>query len=225
MLYIPAHNCQIPILTNIYTRVFPDVIGTFVEVGAHDGENWSNTSCLADSGWTGVYIEPIPSLARMCRTRHLSNKNIRVLNCAVGLKEESIEFYVGGSLSTSSKERVLIHEEIEWAKGCYKGENVRADQLKLETILKQNSINPGFELLVVDVEGNEKEVIESFDIDYWRPKILIIEIEDEHESFQNFEQVVKKGKELRKYLFSKGYEEELYRDQINTVLKRKDFLI
>ena len=37
-----------------------------------------------------------------------------------------------------------------------------------------------FDILVVDVEGNEEDVLNSFSIEEWRPKMMIIEIEDEN---------------------------------------------
>jgi hypothetical protein len=47
--------------------------GLFVEVGAYDGESFSNTSGLADLGWSGHYLEPIPKFARACARRHAGN--------------------------------------------------------------------------------------------------------------------------------------------------------
>ena len=44
--------------------------GTFVEIGAYDGESFSNTSFLADLGWNGLYVEPVPKFAALCRARH-----------------------------------------------------------------------------------------------------------------------------------------------------------
>ena len=41
-----------------------------------------------------------------------------------------------------------------------------------------------FELLIVDVEGYEWEVFRNFNISEWKPQVVIVEIEDEHESFK-----------------------------------------
>ena len=59
MYKIPS-NCQVDNLNELYIEYFgyPSE-GYFVEVGAYDGELFSNTACLADTGWKGLYIEPI----------------------------------------------------------------------------------------------------------------------------------------------------------------------
>ena len=68
-----SQSCQLPLLLHFYKRYLPQT-GTFVEVGAFDGEAFSNTSCLADAGWTGNYIEPIPDYASKCAARHANNR-------------------------------------------------------------------------------------------------------------------------------------------------------
>jgi hypothetical protein len=75
--------------------------GFFIEVGAFDGESFSNTSWLADIGWKGMYIEPILEYADRCRSRHSKN-NVTVINCAVGAKDGLIKINVGEQLTTAS---------------------------------------------------------------------------------------------------------------------------
>src|SRR5918992_5261786 len=55
--------------------------GFFVEAGANDGVNFSNTYYLERArGWTGVLVEGIPELYRAC-VRHRPRS--RVINCAL----------------------------------------------------------------------------------------------------------------------------------------------
>lgn len=39
---------------------FGDRVGTFLDIGAADGEHFSNTRALAKLGWDGVLVEPSP---------------------------------------------------------------------------------------------------------------------------------------------------------------------
>ena len=85
MRYKLPHDCQIPNLDKIYYKYFGEIsTGFFVEVGAFDGESVSNTSFLADSGWKGIYIEPILDYYIQCSNRHQKN-NVIVSNLSVGL--------------------------------------------------------------------------------------------------------------------------------------------
>jgi hypothetical protein len=78
-----------------------------------------------------------------------------------------------------------------------------------------------FDVLVVDVEGKESEVFKTFELDEWTPKMLIVELEDEHESFQKYPELIVEIKELRNFIQKKGYV-EIYKDHINTVFVKNE---
>jgi hypothetical protein len=68
----------------------------------------------------------------------------------------------------------------------------------------------------VDGEGQEYDVLNSFDLEYWKPKMIIVELEDDHSSFQQYEYYIGDVKNLREKIQNTGYT-EIYRDKINTV--------
>ena len=70
--------------------------------------------------------------------------------------------------------------------------------------------------MIVDVEGNERDVLNSFSINEWKPKMMIIEIEDENQNYQKFPDFIEKCKNLRMEIISYGYR-EIYKDDINTI--------
>ena len=51
--------------------------------------------------------------------------------------------------------------------------------------------------------------------------MMIIELEDEHHSFQKYDTLISEIKELRDYIKSKGYV-EIFKDYINTVFVREE---
>src|SRR3954462_334867 len=63
--------------------------GFFVEAGANDGVNFSNTYYLERArGWSGVLVEGIPDLSAACvRPR----PGAHVVNCALGAPEDQGE--------------------------------------------------------------------------------------------------------------------------------------
>jgi len=215
MTYNISKTCQIRNLSEIYQKYFgfPSK-GYFVEVGAFDGESFSNTSCLADHGWKGLYVEPIHEYYLQCVARH--NKNdVLIENVAIGLNEGLEEIYCGGCLTTLDKEQVLRCNEIDWCKN-QKFEKRLCYQVKLDKLLKRHKIPKNFDILVVDVEGKESEVFETFDLNEYCPKMLIVELEDCHPSFQKYEQHVANMKNLRNFILKKEYV-EIYKDYINTI--------
>ena len=74
----------------------------------------------------------------------------------------------------------------------------------------------------MDVEGKEKEVFVSFDLKKCQPKMVIVELEDDHPSFKDDESFIKNIKQLRSFILNNGYE-EIYRYKINTIFKIHKF--
>lgn len=214
-------TCQIPGLADRYRELFGDLKtdGTFVEVGAYDGEDFSNTSGLADVGWSGLYVEPVPWYAQACARRHAANKGVTVANCAVGPELTEVDIHFGEGLSTTLDEQVEVYEQIDWTRGFHKGERIRVRQFPLEQLLSQAGITPAFDLLVVDVEGSEDAVFDSFSLDDWKPRVVIVELIDHHPSFQSFDVVTRRSSELRERIRRAGYGEH-YVDEINTIFRR-----
>lgn len=210
--FIVGNDCQITDLQIIYDKYFNNTNkGTFVEVGAYDGKSWSNTCFLADIGWKGIYIEPIKQYADSCAVNHINN-NVIVENCAIGCIENTIPIYVREGLTTLVPEVNIAHDEMY--KGTYS--TSFANVVNLETILKKHDIDLNFDLLVVDTEGYEYEVFQSFSLDEYRPKMIIVELCDVHKGYDNYPKLQQNAKLTRDFITDKGYH-EIYRDCINTI--------
>lgn len=213
--YRPPPSCQIQDLAGKYERLFGRrTLGTFVEVGAYDGESYSNTCFLADIGWRGVYVEPMPDFVTQCALRH-ANNNVRVFPYAVGACEGKVGLHVGGTLTTTSARQVEVYEQISWARGNHHGEVISVSQLCLDTVLERADMPFDFDLLVVDVEGAEEAVFAGMG-PQWRPRVMIVELEDTHPDIAPFADIRERTRALRSAICARGYS-EFHRDTINTV--------
>ncbi|MDC3103241.1 FkbM family methyltransferase [Acidimicrobiaceae bacterium] len=210
-------DCQITDLNNIYKSKFGfKKDGIFVEVGAYDGDRWSNTCFLADLGWKGLYIEPVNEFYLKCVERHKKNSKIEVLNLAIGEEEKDVEIFIAQGLSTILESQKNFYEKSQFSKHVKFTDTQICKQRRLENVLIKKKINPGFDLLVVDTEGYEKEVINSFDLEFWRPKLLIVELPHKNENFQDFKEFIKSTINLREKIIDSNYK-VIYEDDINTV--------
>ena len=108
------------------------------------------------------------------------------------------------------------YKEIDWAQHISFNEE-KCDQMRLDTLMEKLEVPTNFDLLVVDVEGKESEVFETFDLNYWKPKMIIVELEDEHPSFQKYPNFVENIKKLRDTIKRKYNYIEIYKNQWNTV--------
>ncbi len=200
--YVPSPSCQVPYLAFIYELYFGRrTDGMFVEVGAFDGYSYSNTSCLVEVGWSGLYIEPVPTNAARCRARYDTNPRVEVHEIAIGAADGEVTIHVGGELSTIDQATFAEYQDITWAKPSFDSDDsddssdsaakpappatVTVAQTTLDQFLEARSVAPGFEVLVVDVEGFETSVFAGFDLERWRPAMLIVELTDTHPDLES----------------------------------------
>lgn len=216
--YAQPRACQLPVLGGLYEILFGErTDGTFVEVGAYDGETYSNTSCLADLGWRGVYIEPVPSSCARCRERHAANPRVSVIECAIGAEDGTATLWQNGPCSTLSddehalnvREGVILEPAIQ---------RIDVSLRRLDGVLAEAGIAPGFELLVVDVDGAEEAVFAGLDLARWRPRFLLVELVEESPHFAGAAGLIAAARRVREHIARQGYG-EIYRDFANTIFR------
>ena len=219
--YRPEETCQVQNLGNIYEELFNrKTNGVFVEVGAYDGRLVSNTSCLASIGWRGLYVEPVPEYYKLCVDWNRGNENIDVANCAVGQEEGFIEIHVAGAWTTALNDQKLHYDNLWNGNMPNQKGIITVPKRRMETLLQIHNIPTDFDVLVIDVEGMELDVVSSFDLNHWRPKLAIVELEDEHPDHSFLPHGVERCQAVREIFKKSGYD-ELQRDKINTVFVRR----
>lgn len=191
--------------------------GRFVEVGAFDGKQWSNTWELAELGWRGLMCEPNPEYFRQC-TDHHSEHEVVVLPIAISDRCGLTALYLGGSLSTVNREMIGVYNSMDWSRiaGLDEEKFVMVPTMTLDAMLYASLWEPEFELLVIDVEGAELQVLAAFDISRWAPKMIVIET---HETYPE-KRISHKASAILGRLDFHGYE-HVHGDQVNSVLVRK----
>lgn len=216
-----ASNCQIPGLRELLIAAgLPERHGIFVEVGAYDGESYSNTSFLADQGWRGVYVEPVARHCRRIARRHFLN-NVTILQKAVGAIAGPREIYVMGGLTTTTPATVAAYRNIPWTKSAWAArENQSVDTITLTELFKRAAVPTGFDLLVVDVEGAEEEIMIQLIESDFRPKVAIVELVDDHPDFAVYPELRESHVRARAQIAAAGYR-TVFRDTINTVFVRR----
>lgn len=158
--------------------------GVFVEAGANNGTNQSNT-CYFERfrGWSGLLVEPIPEMAALCRKNRPGSI---VENCALGGPEREGEEMTltycglmtvaeGGLLEGSAKADHLASgaslqnvEPYDFTVRCR----------TLSSLLDQYTIGH-VDLLSLDVEGFEVEALKGLDLTRHAPDHILVEARDE----------------------------------------------
>ena len=156
--------------------------GFFIEAGSNDGYNQSNTYRLENTqGWSGLLIEAIPDLAKVCqRTRSRST----TLNCALVANEREtprVTMHFANLMSVvensfGDRERTDQHIktglEVQNLAETYAME---VTARTLSSIIDELDIGRSVDFFSLDVEGYEIEVLRGLDLNRHRPRFILVE--------------------------------------------------
>lgn len=149
-------------------------VGFCIEVGANDGLNGSTTFHFERAGWDCLLIEPNPQMCERIRELRLSP----VLQVAASNKCGTATLLVAiGSGTAHGLSSIQPEQEAGEAirSSGYTYEKVEVETKTLDEILTARTQGRSIDFISIDVEGHELEVLEGFNVAFWRPRILVIE--------------------------------------------------
>src|SRR5258708_4558243 len=128
--------------------------GFFVEVGANEPQQGSQTWFLEQQGWQGILIEP---QATLCSRLRQQRPRSRVVQAACGAPGHPPEmpFHIASVASKSS----LVKNLVEAATTYTQTERVRIQTL--DEVLDEMG-NPHVDFVSIDVEGTQLDVLRGF---------------------------------------------------------------
>ncbi|MDP7040240.1 MAG: FkbM family methyltransferase [Myxococcota bacterium] len=151
--------------------VFADVDkGTYIDVGAAEPKEMSLTHKFYQRGWRGINIDPMPSYVEMYKQERPDDL---FLNIGISNEAGSLSFYdcgTGCGYSTFDGENL---ESIKKETGLVFVER-KVPVITLKKVLQEHP-QEQVHFVNVDVEGWEKQVIESFDFTLVRPEVFVVE--------------------------------------------------
>ena len=152
--------------------------GFYVDIGAHDGISDSNTFHFDRLGWHGICIEPhrtfYPQLVK-------NRPRATCLNCAVWDEElESVDFYVTAVGGWSRIGGPIPNAD--WPIVGIQHPHTRI----LNNVLQEYNAPAPLDLISIDVETSEWHVLNGFDLDKYRPRIVVIEDMGMKRQFDSF---------------------------------------
>jgi hypothetical protein len=195
--------------------------GYFVEVGAYDGVTLSNTYFLEQMGWRGLLIEPI---APLCERAAQARPRSRVVHGACSKRGSSgtAKFTVTQNVPVLS----FLHADREHVDRCLREGatlvEIEVPLITLDDVLMHERRNPPplcgpwtpkkgwcIDVVSIDTEGCELDVLDGFNLERFRPRVLVIENDRPA------------GAAIEPYLAQRGYR-KFHRQKINDFYIRSD---
>lgn len=144
---------------------------SYLDIGAHHPTYLNNTFNFYQSGARGVNVEPDPNLMQA-----FTNKRQRDINLNVGIAESDgeLEFYVMSVRTLNTFSAADAHAAVK--EGKTKIDRViRVPVTPINNILARHFSCAKLDFVSLDVEGLDLQILQSFDFNQWRPKVLCVE--------------------------------------------------
>jgi FkbM family methyltransferase len=199
-------SCQIETLGDIYEQYIGyKEDGFFVDIGAFDGWRWSNTAPLVEAGWRGIMVEPSP-VFDLLQERLGKNEKISLVASGIGIYSGEATFYLGDSESTFLNDLIATNPRLSY------DHVIKKHVMTMNTLLSAYDCPEHYDVLSVDVEGCEIGVLGGYDLERWRPKLAIVEMDEHHA----VEMLAANAAMILAYFYHYGYG-RIYYDDINSV--------
>jgi len=178
------------ILLKLYLDTLKEPQPQYIDIGAWDPVDGSNTYLFYRAGGHGVLVEPNPTFCeklRAVRTRDT------VVNAGLGATTDTVaDYYIiggDGQLNTFSKKQVDEgHLNVK--------EVVKMPMRNVNNVLEENFATAPA-LFSVDTEGFDLTILKTLNFDRWRPKVFCVE---------TIVKVHFRNEEIVQFMKSKGYE-------------------
>jgi len=155
--------------------------GVFLEIGADDGIDNSNTRFFEESlGWTGICVEPRPqAFSQLIKNRKCLCKQAAIGNERKRSSFLSISGYgkgLSGLIDHYDKRHVnrISREMALPAAKDSTAETIEVEVLPIADLLTENSIHH-IDICSIDTEGSEFEIVQSIDFSRFHFNVLLIE--------------------------------------------------
>ena len=168
--------------------------GLFLDIGANDGVNLSNSLFFEKKGWKGICVEPHPVIFKSLQ----KERACHLENACIADKDGAVDFLVVNGASNmlsgindfiDDRHRERIHSDI--AENGGSTELIPINALSPSSLLRKYGFT-SIDFLSIDTEGCELEILKNFNLKETAPRVISVENGSRSNS-------------LFKYLTTQGY--------------------
>jgi FkbM family methyltransferase len=151
-------------------------LGSFLDIGANDGQTLSNSRALALSGWSGVCVEPAPDPFQKLETLYEGSK-VLVFECAIGKENAKMPFHISGTHLHKGDSGLLSTLEPDEMKRWQGTEQFIESEVEVFT---WGSFYAGcgvetFDFISIDAEGLDLFILSQMNLTNMQTKLVCIE--------------------------------------------------
>lgn len=158
---------------------FKDSKGTFLDIGAYDGKDLSNTRALMERGWQGVCFEPNPDVFERLAENCMQFKQVYCYELAMGTLNGTFTLNANNTYYST-----LVHSEMSRWAGAYEFKPVECEVITFEHFMLTSPFRT-FDFISIDCEGIDYDILKQINLNKVGCKMVCVETN---------------GKETQKYI-------------------------
>lgn len=177
------------IILRFFTELKQPYTRYFVDAGAFDGIVGSNSRALFELGWSGMVIEPNPRAFKRLAELYKDEPRVTCVNMALSNHSESgVEMLFSIGPAGIKEEDQWQYGQVSTLHGAFAEEfrrdhgyqyaPSRVDLTTLAELMATHQTPPDLGFLSIDCEGEDLNVLQSFDLNQFRPRLLCVECDD-----------------------------------------------
>jgi len=142
--------------------------GTYLDIGAFNPIKYSNTLLLYKKGWKGINIDLNQTSIDLFNIFRPRDKNICA---AISNKEEKVRVSIENLFSPLNTISLKRSKKLSQ-------KNIKKNLYYVKTKTINNLIKNKFDFLNIDIEGLDFKVLKSIKLNFYKPKLICIEVLD-----------------------------------------------
>lgn len=158
---------------------------TFLDIGAYDGIDLSNTRALMELGWNGVCVEPNDTIFEKLKQNTKDFTGVECYKVAIGETNEEKTFYQNDTYYST----LSTGDMYKWAGAGMHFTESKIQVVTFETFLQQSKYKL-FDFITIDAEGFDFAILKQMDLIDLGCKMICIE--HNSENTQEYFSILKK---------------------------------
>lgn len=145
---------------------FKDFKGILLDIGANDGETFSNSRALMNHGWRGVLVEPAPRAFEKLLNLYIGNSKSEIIPYGISDKPGKYKFFDNEThLNKGDVSLLSTCKESELKR--WEGSENKFIETEIECITYKDLLSLSdhiFDFITIDAEGLDYEILSQIDL-------------------------------------------------------------
>jgi len=163
----------------LISNYFNGRTGFFIDIGAADGIENSNTRKLTESGWSGLLVEPCRHFFEPLNDLYEKDNNVKLYNGAISDFDGKTMFHVyeTGNSSQISTISITQKEGIEkstWFDGKFT-QSYEVDVKTPRSLMREYNVPIDIQFVDIDAEGSDMQILKAWPWNDFNVELFCIE--------------------------------------------------